>query len=72
MRNIAKERQRYYARNERAIIARSAIGHVQRVEPPADVERREFSGPCGFCGTSALYSCRHRRIPESQRESQPA
>jgi hypothetical protein len=31
----------------------------QRVIPPADVERREFSAPCFFCEERG--PCRHRR-----------
>lgn len=58
--------------NERAIIARHKIGFVPRVDPPANVEVREFTAPCFRC--EAKGPCRHRRAfaPESQAESATA
>lgn len=32
----------------------------QRIEPPANVERRAFSAPCFLC--NAAGECRHRRV----------
>lgn len=53
-------------------IPRNKLNYIPRVEPPEDVERREFSGPCFRCGERGI--CRHRRalFPESQAESATA
>jgi hypothetical protein len=48
-----------YPAYEKAIIARHKIGYTPRVEPPEDVERREFHQPCFYCEANG--PCRHRR-----------
>lgn len=47
--------RQYYERCHRAILKRFP---EQRVTPPEDVERREFSGPCFRCEASG--PCQHR------------
>jgi hypothetical protein len=58
----AKQRVAYYNNTYRAELVHRP---EQRVVPPEDVERREFSGPCFFCEDRG--PCRHRGA-----ESQPS
>lgn len=58
-RTDARDRRAYYAKTVAATISRRELGSErQRVEPPADVERREFNGPCFLCGERG--QCKHR------------
>lgn len=65
-------RRARYDRDTRATINRAAIGLVTKITIPENVERREFSGPCGWCGVRG--ECRHRQsyFPESFAESATA